>query len=133
MCIRDRKKLGAGGMGAVYLGYDESLERTVALKVMLPQFAASGSSRERFLREARAAAKIKSHHVVTIYEVGEDSGIPYIAMEYLLGASLERYLHTRGELPLEQVLRIGRETALGLAAAHELGLVHRDIKPANLW
>ncbi|MCI0704487.1 MAG: protein kinase [Planctomycetia bacterium] len=127
------KELGRGGMGAVYLGYDASLERKVALKVMLPDHAANPDARERFLREARSAAKIKSDHVVTIFDVGEEYGIPFIAMEYLLGYPLDKYLKEKGELPLPHILRIGRETALGLAAAHELGLVHRDIKPGNLW
>lgn len=127
------KKLGRGGMGAVYLAYDFALGRRIALKVMLPQFAATPEFRERFLREARAAAMVRSDHVVTIYDVGEERGIPFIAMEYLLGHPLDRYLRVKGDLPLSHVLRVARETALGLAAAHELGLVHRDVKPGNIW
>ena len=127
------KKLGQGGMGAVYLGYDGALERKVALKMMLPQYAANVAARERFLREARSAAKVQSDHVVTIFDVSEAGGVPFIAMEYLLGHPLDQYLKSKGELPLAQVLRVARETAIGLAAAHGLGLVHRDIKPANLW
>ncbi len=127
------KKLGQGGMGAVYLAYDGALERKVALKVMLPRLAADAEARERFLREARSAAKVKSDHVVTIFDVGEAGGTPFIAMEYLLGYTLDKYLDVAGELPLAQVLRVGRETAQGLAAAHYLGLIHRDIKPENLW
>ena len=127
------KKLGHGGMGAVYLAFDSSLDRKIALKVMLPQYAAGADARGRFLREARSAAKIKSDHVVTIHDVGEERGVPFIAMEYLLGHPLDQFLKQKGELPLAQVLRIGREAALGLAAAHDLGLVHRDIKPGNLW
>src|SRR5438874_9758254 len=114
------KKLGEGGMGAVYLGLDAVLGRRVALKVMLPEHAADPESRERFLREARAAAMVKSDHVVTIYDVDEVRGVPFIAMEYLLGHPLDQYLRTKGELPLAQVFRIGRETALGLVAAHDL-------------
>ena len=125
--------LKKGGMGAVYLGYDGALERKVALKMMLPQDAANVAARERFLREARSAAKVQSDHVVTIFDVGEAGGVPFIAMEYLLGHPLDQYLKSKGELPLAQVLRVARETAIGLAAAHGLGLVHRDIKPANLW
>ncbi len=120
-------------MGAVYLGYDGALERKVALKVMLSNHAADPDARERFLREARAAAMVKSEHVVTIFDVGEAGGVPFIAMEYLLGSPLDQFLKTRGELPLPQVLRVARETALGLAAAHALGLVHRDVKPGNIW
>lgn len=127
------KKLGQGGMGAVYLGYDVVLARRVALKVLLPQHTVEAESRERFLREARAAAMVKSDHIVTIFDVGEENNIPFIAMEYLLGYSLDQYLRVTGELPLAQILRVGREIALGLAAAHERGLVHRDVKPANIW
>ncbi len=127
------KKLGQGGMGAVFLGYDASLERKIALKVMLPKFAASADARGRFLREARSAAKVKSDHVVTIYEVNEERGMPFIAMEYLLGTPLDQFLKTKGNLALPQCLRVVRETALGLSAAHDLDLIHRDIKPANLW
>jgi serine/threonine protein kinase len=127
------KELGRGGMGAVYLGYDEALRRRVALKVMLPRFAAAPSAKERFLREARAAAAIKSDHVVTIFDVDEDNGIPFIAMEYLQGMSLDQHLRQVGVITIEQAMRIGREVAIGLAAAHQRGLIHRDIKPANLW
>ena len=127
------KKLGQGGMGAVYLGFDVKLGRRVALKVMLPQHAADPESRERFLREARAVAMVRSDHVVTIFDVGEERGVAFIAMEYLLGSPLDLYLRANGELPLAQVLRIARETAVGLAAAHDLGLIHRDIKPGNIW
>lgn len=127
------KELGRGGMGAVFLAFDHRLERKVALKVMRPRYADNSDSRERFLREARTAAMVKSDHVVTIFDVGEEQGIPFIAMEYLLGCPLDQYLKTKGELPLAHAMRIGREAALGLAAAHNLGLVHRDIKPGNLW
>jgi serine/threonine protein kinase len=127
------KKLGQGGMGAVYLAHDTVLARRIALKVMLPHHAADPEARERFLREARTAAMVRSDHVVTIFDVGEERGAPFIAMEYLLGHPLDQYLRANGELPVAQVFRIGTETALGLAAAHELGLVHRDIKPGNIW
>jgi|GEM_PF-5034926 len=127
------KELGRGGMGAVYLGYDGALNRKVAIKVILPRYSGDPDSRDRFLREARTAAMVKSDHVVTIFDVAEERGIPFIAMEYLLGSPLDQYLKTKGDVPLGHALRIGRETAQGLAAAHELGLVHRDIKPGNLW
>jgi formylglycine-generating enzyme required for sulfatase activity/Leucine-rich repeat (LRR) protein len=100
---------------------------------MLPAMVASASGRERFLREARAAAGIKHDHVVSIYQVGEDGGVPFLAMEFLEGEPLDKRLRREGQLPIADVLRIGRETALGLAAAHARGLIHRDIKPANLW
>jgi serine/threonine protein kinase len=127
------KKLGQGGMGTVYLGFDTGLSRKVALKVMRPQIAADSRVRERFLREARSAAQVKSDHVVTIFDVGEEQGLPFIAMEYLQGCTLAEYLTTRGRVSIAQAIRIGRETAQGLLTAHARGLVHRDIKPANLW
>ncbi len=130
---RVQKELGRGGMGAVYLAFDERLQRRVALKIMLPRAAANGSAKERFLREARAAAQIGSDHVVNIFEADEIAGVPYIALQYLQGYPLDEYLRRKGLPTLPQVIRIGRETALGLAAAHQLGFVHRDIKPANLW
>lgn len=127
------QQLGAGGMGAVYLGYHTGLQCKVALKVMLPGAATDSAARERFLREARTAAQVKSDHVVTIHDVDEANGVPFIAMEYLLGAPLDAYLKKKGELPLEQAVRIVRECALGLAAVHAQGLIHRDIKPGNIW
>src|SRR5206468_2632183 len=126
------KVLGAGGMGVVYQAEDAGLQRLVALKAMLPALAASGSAKARFLREARAAAAIEHDHIVHIYQVGEDRGVPFLAMQFLQGQPLDERLR-QGELPLGEVLRIGRETAEGLQAAHERGLIHRDIKPANLW
>ena len=100
---------------------------------MLPQFAADRNAKERFLREARSAARVKHDNVVTLYEADERDGIPYIAMEYLEGYPLDEYLKRKGTPAPAQILRIAAETAAGLAAAHRLGLVHRDIKPANLW
>ncbi len=100
---------------------------------MLPRVAVNESARQRFLGEARAAAKIKSDHVVTIYQVGEDRGVPFLAMEFLQGEPMDRRLR-RGRRPsVAQLVRLGREMALGLAAAHERGLIHRDIKPGNVW
>src|SRR5262249_54020502 len=124
------KVLGSGGMGVVFRAEDVQLQRPVALKAMLPALASSTSARERFLREARAAAAIEHDYIVPIYQVGEDRGVPFLAMKLLAGEPLEDRLK-RGELPLAEVLRITREIAVGLAAAHQRGLVHRDIKPAN--
>ncbi|HTK77398.1 MAG TPA: sigma-70 family RNA polymerase sigma factor [Gemmataceae bacterium] len=103
------------------------------LKVMQPALAADRTSRDRFLREARAAAKLAHDHVVTIHQVGEANGAPFLAMQLLQGKSLDAYLAGGGKLSPGQACRIARETALGLAAAHSKGLIHRDIKPANLW
>lgn len=128
-----RKKLGSGGMGIVFAAEDRNLRRPVALKVMKPNLAGKASARERFRREAQAAAGIEHEHIVTIYQVDEDRGVPYLAMQLLQGESLQTRLERLGRLPLDEVLRIGREVAEGLAAAHERGLVHRDIKPSNIW
>ena len=127
------KQLGHGGMGAVYLGLDERLGRKLALKVMLPQYAANPAAKERFLREARAAAQITHDNVVTVYEADEREGVPFIAMQFLQGYALDEYLKKKGNPSIPQILRSARETAAGLAAAHKIGLVHRDIKPGNLW
>jgi serine/threonine protein kinase len=128
-----RKLLGRGGMGLVFLAEDPRLQRPVALKVPSPTLAADADYRRRFLREAQAAAALKSDHVVTIYQAGEDHGVPFLAMELLQGEPLERWLK-RGRWPtIPQAIRLGKEIAFGLAAAHQKGLVHRDIKPANIW
>ena len=127
------KELGKGGMGAVYLALDTRLDRKLAMKVMLPEFAADAAAKERFPREARAAAKVSHDNVVTVYEADERDGVPYITMPLLQGTPLDEYLKKKGAPPLPHVVRIGAQTALGLAAAHAHGLVHRDIKPANLW
>ena len=129
-----RKTLGTGAMGIVFEAEDVHLKRRVALKVMKPSLAAHAEFHRRFLREAQLAAAIDHEHVVTIYQVGEDRGIPFLAMKLLEGEALEdRLTRTGGRLPLAEMLRIGREIAEGLAAAHAEGLVHRDIKPANIW
>ncbi len=127
------KVLGAGGMGVVFRAHHPQLERLVALKAMLPKVAAQPDARDRFTREAKAMAKLKDDHVVAIYDVDEDHGVPFLAMEYLQGESLDGWLKKGKQMSVGQVLRVGREIAQGLAAAHAKGLVHRDIKPANIW
>lgn len=107
--------------------------RHVAIKVMKREIATQANSRARFLREARAAAAINHRNIVDIYLVGEDQGTYFIAMPLLAGESLKTRLGRLGRLEQDEVLRIGRETASGLAAAHDAGLIHRDIKPDNLW
>ncbi|MBI1916569.1 MAG: serine/threonine protein kinase [Planctomycetes bacterium] len=127
------KVLGTGAMGVVFLAEDPHLKRLVALKVMRPSLAASAEFHRRFLREARLAAAIEHEHIVPIYQAGEDRGVPFLAMKLLRGETLEdRLRRTGGRLPLPEVLRIGREVAEGLAAAHAQGLIHRDVKPANV-
>jgi serine/threonine protein kinase len=125
--------IGAGGMGVVYEADEPALERRVALKVLLPALATSVSARQRFLREARAAAKVEHERIVPIFQVSEDRGMPFLAMPLLKGESLEQRLGRDGRLPADEVIRIGREVAEALAAAHARGLIHRDVKPANIW
>jgi serine/threonine protein kinase len=125
--------LGAGGMGVVFHAEDTLLHRPVALKAMLPARAASPTNRERFLREARAAAAVEHDHVVAIYQIGEDHDIPFLTMPLLKGEPLSARLGRDKKLPARDVARVGRQAAEGLAAAHGRGLVHRDVKPANIW
>jgi serine/threonine protein kinase len=127
------KVLGQGGMGIVLLAEDAQLQRPVALKVIRPELGQTLSNRERFLREARAMAQVRSDHVVSVYQVGQADDVCYLAMELLEGEPLDRWLERGGTPPLDEVLRIGREIVLALAAAHARGLVHRDVKPANVW
>ena len=125
--------LGSGGMGCVFRAEDQKLQRLVALKLLKPTQACSRQARERFLQEARAAAAIEHDHVVPIYQVGEAGQVPFLAMKFLRGESLQSRLTRGTRLMPTEVLRIGREVASGLAAAHQRGLIHRDIKPDNLW
>ncbi len=128
------RALGAGTMGIVFQAQDPQLNRQVALKVLRPAMAADASYRLRFLREARAMAMIEHDHIVPVYHVGEDNGVPFIAMKLLQGETLETRLRDLGSwMPLEEVLRIGQEIADALGAAHAKGLVHRDVKPSNVW
>lgn len=123
--------VGRGGLGIVLKGYDTRLKRIVAIKAPLPELAANAAARKRFAREAEAAAAVSHDHVVTIHAV-EPEKYPYLVMEYIDGVSLQDKLDACGSLELKEILRIGMQTARGLAAAHEQGLVHRDIKPANI-
>ncbi|GIW82226.1 MAG: hypothetical protein KatS3mg105_4033 [Gemmatales bacterium] len=127
------KILGSGGMGMVLQAEDPLLKRSIALKVMRPEVAANETSRKRFLREARATAAIESDYIVQIHQVGVERNVPFIAMQFLKGEPLDQRLKRVGKLPIEDSIRIAKQTALGLAAAHEHGLIHRDIKPANIW
>lgn len=125
--------LGHGSMGLVFAGEDPRLQRPVALKVLRPALAEDAEAQHRFLREARVTSAAEHDHVVTVYQVGVARGLPYMVLQLLNGESLEARLRRVGALPTREVIRIGRETALGLAAIHRHGIVHRDVKPGNLW
>jgi CHAT domain-containing protein/tRNA A-37 threonylcarbamoyl transferase component Bud32 len=130
------RPLGSGGMGMVFEAEDVALGRTVALKVMRPEMASRAGARERFLAEARAMAAIAHDHVVPVFAVGQEGDVPYFTMQLLAGESLQDRLDRHGDgnaLPLAEVMRIGRQMAQGLAAAHARGLIHRDIKPGNIF
>lgn len=129
-CIRGL--LGEGGMSIVFDAEEPLLHRRVALKVLKPDVT-DDVTRERFLREARALASLPSEHVVHLYAVGEDNGVPYFAMELLRGESLADRLKRDRWLPVYEALRIAREAAEGLAVLQQRGMVHRDVKPENLW
>ena len=124
--------VGVGGMGSVLKGFDPSLHRVVAIKVMAPHLANNGSARTRFEREARAAAAITHPNVIDIFRVDEKDGLPYLVMPFARGPSLQKRIDSDGPLSTLEVIQTGRQIASGLAAAHEQGLVHRDIKPANI-
>jgi serine/threonine protein kinase len=123
--------IGAGGMGAVYKAYDNKLQRVVAIKLLPPEYVSQQDRRRRFFQEARAASALNHPHILTIYEVGEDDGRPYIAMEYVEGETLRQKIKASG-LQLRETLDIAIQIATGLARAHELGIIHRDLKPENL-
>ena len=124
-------KVGEGGMGVVYKAEDEKLLRPVALKVLPPSLVGDEPRRRRFLREARAAAAVSHPNIGAVHEVGEDSGVVFIAMEYVEGKTLGEVMGGRA-LPVEKALDIVRQIAEGLEAAHRAGVIHRDLKPGNV-
>jgi serine/threonine-protein kinase len=124
--------IGRGGMGIVLKGFDAALNRYVAIKVLAPHLASSGAARQRFAREARAAATVVHDNVVAIHSVDASGRLPYFVMPYIRGCSLQKRIDRDGPLPLADTLRVAMQVASGLAAAHAQGLVHRDIKPANI-
>ena len=123
--------IGAGGMGAVYKAYDKKLHRVIALKLLPPEYLSQPDRRRRFLLEARAASALNHPHILTVYEVGEDDGKPYIAMEFVEGDTLRQRVRA-GAIPVRETLDIAIQIAEGLAKAHEAGIIHRDLKPENL-
>ena len=126
--------LGRGGMGLVLEAFDSRLQRNVAIKVLDPELAGDEVARQRFCREARAAASITHENVVAVHQVEKagEEGLPYLVMQVVNGESLEQRLNREGKLPLRETVRIGMQAAHGLAAAHAQGLIHRDIKPGNI-
>ncbi|MFO0964333.1 MAG: protein kinase [Gemmataceae bacterium] len=131
--FRILRLLGKGGMGMVFLAEDTVLHRQVAIKVMLPELAADQEAADRFLREAKAIARVKHERIVSLYDMDTFNGVPYLVMELLEGLSLQDILRQKRRLSLPQIARIGRDIAGGLAAAHRWGIIHRDIKPGNIW
>jgi len=124
--------IGRGGMGVVLKAFDGALNRYVAIKMLSPNLAESGAARKRFAREGQAAAAVIDDYVLPIYSVAEWQGVPYLVMQYSRGFTLQRRVEDQGPLELKEILRIGMQTARGLAAAHASGLVHRDVKPSNI-
>ncbi len=124
--------IGRGGMGVVFKAFDPRLNRFAAIKMLLPHLAASGAARKRFAREGQAAAAVVDDYVLPIYAVSEWQGVPYLVTQYSRGTTLQKRVRTDGPLNVKEVLRLGMQTARGLAAAHAQGLVHRDVKPSNI-
>ena len=127
-----QKKIGAGGMGAVYLAIDPGLKRSVALKVLPQDKAGNPTLVKRFKAEAQAAANLRHDNIVMVYEAGEADGYLYIALEYVEGTDVANLVQKRGVMPVKRTIDVIRQTALALQHAHEKGIVHRDIKPGNL-
>ena len=124
--------IGCGGMGVVLKGFDRELHRPVAIKMILPRWARNGTAKQRFAREARAAAAVLHPNVIAIHGIDESNGVPWFVMPYVPGPSLQELVEQQGPLPETEIVRIGMQIASGLAAAHSQGLVHRDIKPGNI-
>src|SRR6476659_510106 len=126
-----QRLLGAGGMGEVYLAQDTNLERTVALKVLLPEVASDEKYMQRFVHEAKAASALNHPNIITIYEIEHVGSTHFIATEFIHGETLREHM-TRSAIRLTEVLDVCMQTASALAAAHAAGIIHRDIKPENI-
>jgi eukaryotic-like serine/threonine-protein kinase len=131
--IRLVRKLGEGGMGSVWVAFHDKLETEVAVKFVSHEFAQYTELRQRFSREASAAAKIKSPHIVQVFDHGELEELPYIVMELLVGEDLFSMLERERQVAIKDLLPILQQVCKGLAKAHQVGIVHRDIKPANIF
>ena len=128
---RIERFLAAGGMGEVYRARDTRLDRIVAIKVLSAELASDPQFRERFVREARVISQLDHPHICTLYDVGEQSGVSFLVMQYLEGETLEQRLKS-GAVPLDHALRYATQMADALATAHHAGIVHRDLKPGNI-
>jgi len=126
------ERIGIGGMAEVYQGQDNVLGRSVAIKVMLPQYAEDETFTARFRQEAAAAANLSSPYIVNVYDWGNDNGTYYIVMEYVRGSDLKTAINQRGAINQRKVAEIGSQVCQALAVAHNLGIIHRDIKPQNI-
>jgi serine/threonine-protein kinase len=126
-----RSKIGEGGMGEVYLAEDTQLHRNVALKVLTAELATDSDRMRRFKQEAMAAAALTHPNIAHIYEVGDDQGVHFIAMEFVDGFTLRKLIHEQ-QTELSKLLRHLQHVAEGLAKAHAAGIVHRDLKPDNI-
>jgi serine/threonine-protein kinase len=129
---RVERELGRGGMAVVYCAADLRLGRTVALKLLAPEYTRNEAFRRRFAHESRVAASIEHPHIVPVFEAGEADGVLYIAMCYVHGLDLSALLERDGPMPVATVLRIASQLASALDAAHAHDLVHRDVKPGNV-
>ncbi len=126
-----RSQIGVGGMGEVYLADDTQLDRRVALKILPPDLALKRERMARFVREAKAAAALNHPNIAHIYEIGEEDGLNFIAMEFVEGKTLREKIHQE-KADLRKLLKYLQQVASGLAKAHTAGIVHRDLKPDNI-
>src|SRR5258708_16123220 len=124
-------QLGAGGMGVVYRGHDDQLDRDIAIKVLPAGLLTDEAARNRFRKEALALAKLNHPNIETVYEFGSDDGVDFLAMELIQGETLSGKL-AGGSFSNRETERLGVQLAEGLSAAHEQGVIHRDLKPGNL-
>ena len=127
-----RSRIARGGMATVYLAHDQRLERRVAIKVMHGHLSDDATFKNRFVQEARSAARLAHPNVVSVFDQGQDSDMAYLVMEYLPGITLRDLLKERGRLTAQQVVDIMHSVLSGLAAAHRAGILHRDLKPENV-
>ena len=123
--------LGAGGMGEVYLARDESLDRSVALKILPPDLVKNDERVRRFTQEARSASSLSHPNIVTIHEIGEADGVHFIAMEFVKGSTLKDLIHAK-KTDLRTLVGYLAQAGEGVAKAHAAGIVHRDLKPENI-